>query len=616
MKFFTRQKLFPKVFLFIFFFSLFANGQALTAKAEISFESRNNPFIPNDVLDDFDAASLETKSSFCNGGSGIVPSVKKLSQNPPNRIFGFTSRMDNAHEVEGIAALNQFALGMSQLQTTAWAMQENAMKEVALEALYQWAQAEALLATYNCQDGSNSKCRAWRREDGQDKAPAMDYSKAQMEVMHLAYGYYSSLTSFKVDDPRHETIDVWFRKFSSRNKSPQKSKERIGFGLDYGWSWPAIVFGHKDKASPFSDKNAKKILARAVSRLDDLYLDDGSIINRTTRGDRALWYHLTALVETMITLEMARALDVPIPSTLDQKIERGFEIFINGFEDYSYMDTWAQVAHNSIYTPGVQNFFDTLNIPNGNSAFYIFTYRYPDSPVTKRLESKLAPYKRSAVKDGYVGFGFGCVYAVAKRARFGKPELPEEVTKTPADSTPGNPLDIRQVEVLMPGLFPKNSDEQEQVEMTFSNVRIDYDNAENEFEEIAFTVEGLKVANVSRKNIKFKLVFDYKSLEMKRADTPDLIRLQFNVSNLLGPFDSTAAEKCHHANIRITQGVVDRIKFAYGRDADDGNCILQALSTSDANMIYAVIQNIFDILEAIDDPRTNKADVKFTNYLS
>jgi hypothetical protein len=33
-------------------------------------------------------------------------------------------------------------------------------------------------------------------------------------------------------------------------------------------------------------------------------------------------------------------------------------------------------------------------------------------------------------------------------------------------------------------------------------------------------------------------------------------------------------------------------------------------------MIYAVIQNIFDILESIDVPRTNKADVKFSNYLS
>lgn len=616
MKFFTQLTLFPKVFLFTFFFSLFANGQAMIAKAEISFESRNNPFIPDDVLNDFDDASLETKASFCGGGASVVPSVKKLSQNPPSRIFGFTSRMDNAHEVEGIADLDEFALAMSQLQTTAWSLQDNALKEVALDALYQWAQAEALLATYNCQDGSNSKCRAWRREDGQGKAPAMDYSKSQMEVMHLAYAYYSSLTAFKSDDPRHETIDVWFRKFNSRNKPPQKSKNRIGFGLDFGWSWPAIVFGHIDKAPPFSDKNAKKILARAVSRLDDLYLDDGSIINRTTRGDRALWYHLTALVETMITLEMARALDVPIPTKLDQKIERGFEIFINGFEDHSFMNTWAQVAHNAIYTPGVQNFFDTLNIPNGNSAFYIFAYRYPDSPVTKKLETKLAPYKQSANKDGYVGFGFGCIYAVAKRARFGEPELPEEGAKTPEDTKPSHPQDIRQAAVLMPGFLPKNSTEQEQVDMTFSNARIDYDNAENEYEAIAFTLEGLEVENVSRERIKFKLMFDYDSVEMKNAETPFLIRLQFNVNDLMGPFDSASAEKCHVANIRISQGVVDRIKFAYGSDADDGNCILQALSTADADIIYAVVQNIFDILEAIDDPRTNKVDVKFSNYLN
>ena len=135
------------------------------------------------------------------------------------------------------------------------------------------------------------------------------------------------------------------------------------------------MFGHLKDESSFSSKNAKKLLNRAVQKLDILLLEDGSIKNRTTRGDRALWYHFTGLIETVLTLEMARALNVVVPKSLDSRIERGFKLFINGFENHSFMDKWASKAHNSTFT-GYQNFYENLDIPNGNSAFYIFAYRY------------------------------------------------------------------------------------------------------------------------------------------------------------------------------------------------------------------------------------------------
>ena len=114
---------------------------------------------------------------------------------------------------------------------------------------------------------------------------------------------------------------------------------------------------------------------------------------------------------------MARKHGIRIPSSLGKRIERAGEIFIKGFEDHSYMDKWAKVAHNSVFTPGKQDFKNNLDLPNGNSWLYIFSYRYPNLDLTKKLEKILAKYPKNGRTDGYIGFGLGCVYAVAKEAR-------------------------------------------------------------------------------------------------------------------------------------------------------------------------------------------------------
>ena len=69
---------------------------------------------------------------------------------------------------------------------------------------------------------------------------------------------------------------------------------------------------------------------------------------------------------------MARKYGIKIPKSLEQRLERAGEIFIRGFEEHSYMDKWASKAHNSVFTPGKQDFRDNLKLPNGNAWLYIF----------------------------------------------------------------------------------------------------------------------------------------------------------------------------------------------------------------------------------------------------
>ena len=106
-----------------------------------------------------------------------------------------------------------------------------------------------------------------------------------------------------------------------------------------------------------------------------------------------------------------------VPESLEQRLERAGEIFIRGFEDHSYMDKWASKAHNSVFTLGKQDFRDNLKLPNGNAWLFIFSYRYPNTEFTQKLDRILSQYPRNGRYDGYVGFGLGCIYATAKEVK-------------------------------------------------------------------------------------------------------------------------------------------------------------------------------------------------------
>ena len=375
-----------------------------------------NIFIPDDVMTAFQSAPQSVKAKHCSANNDYsYQEIARLSDNPPKRIFGYNSRMDNREKVEGAVQTDEFVLRMAEAYTDSWTSGSEEKRQKVLDALYDWAKADALTQTKTCAKNGVilRSCSEWTQPDGQDLSDKKDHSTVQMHMMHLAYGYYLMLADFNNSDPKHEKIQNWFNTFFKWNKKP----DDVYFGLDLGYYWPGVLKGTLVNASNFSTWNPQKLLSKAARGLDKLVLADGSIKERTTRGNRALWYHHTGLIETIVTLEMARKYGVKIPPSLVQKIERAGEIFIRGFADHSYMDKWAKVAHNGVFTPGKQYFSNNLDIPNGNSWFYIFSYRYPNSVLTKKLDKILGKYPKNGRKDGYIGFGLGCIYATAKEDR-------------------------------------------------------------------------------------------------------------------------------------------------------------------------------------------------------
>ena len=81
------------------------------------------------------------------------------------------------------------------------------------------------------------------------------------------------------------------------------------------------------------------------------------------------------------------------------------------------MDKWSKIVHRGAFTPGKQDFREDLNLPNGNSWLYIFSYSYPDADFTKRLGKIITQYPKNGRMDVYIGFGLGCIYSVAKEVR-------------------------------------------------------------------------------------------------------------------------------------------------------------------------------------------------------
>lgn len=412
-----------RLFVIAALFCLFSfNVSALTFKSGETISSKNvsaveestvSPsfFVPYDVWQSYDNASHEMRAEIC-GYAARYSKALDLVPNPiPKRVKGLNSRMDNARSVEGFIELDEFVRRLPKFVARAHANGAEDHLSSALAALDLVAEAQGWVETKSCtKDGYYSECEpAWKQKDGQDLAESMDFSSVQVRIMHLFYMYKALLSDDFSEDTRLKNIDAWFDVFIQRNKRVSD----VYFGLDLGWHWPAFAALYE------TDKQeAARLASKMIKELDMLVLDDGSLKDRTIRGNRALWYHYEAIGETFISIEIARNLGVEIPPVLEEKLLKSVEIFINGFEDPSTLDKWASKAHNSIYKPGEQKFNNTLaSLRWANSWFYIFQYRYPQHPASNKLKSYLKGAKDSLVTDGMVGLGLGCIYEVANQNR-------------------------------------------------------------------------------------------------------------------------------------------------------------------------------------------------------
>ena len=270
-----------------------------------------SPFIPDNIQDEFSKLPIKHKIKFC-GFENYKPKKNIINRDLATKILGYNSRMDNWETVEGVYSREVFK-EYADAVTYASVTENTQIKEFLFDKLYSWAKNKALTKTKQCYRNSlrNSilkDCEGeWSDSEGQDLAPIKDATVTLEIVMGLNYIYNLNFVNYKIENPRHKIINKWFQPFYKRIKPANK----FYWGNSAGWYFPNIALRHS------SNKDYSGLVEKLVKGADRWLLDDGSIRNRTTRGNRALWYHHTGLGEAFMILEIAKAANIKLPKNFE-----------------------------------------------------------------------------------------------------------------------------------------------------------------------------------------------------------------------------------------------------------------------------------------------------------
>ena len=361
-------------------------------------------YVSDKIYNKFIKLPKENKIQSC-GFDGYTPMWGVINKDLAPKIKGYNSKMDNDQVVEGHYSRDVL---YKYLEATTFAMvsDDQRLKEELFDKLYDWASKDLLSETMQCYSngpkGVLPACEGeWSDPEGQDLAPIKDATIAVETVLSLHYLYKLYYSDYKPKDERHKVIIGWFESFYPRIKTAKD----FYFGNSAGWYFPNISIQHSQ------NKSYKFMIKNMVKGLDDWTFADGSMKNRTTRGDRALWYHHTALGEAFIIIEIARIANVEIPVNLEKKLLKAVELFHDAYLDHSVIEPWAKKKHNSQASNGHQDFNSNLDSLSFNSSWLqIFQLRYPEHRTAKWLNQELTNKSRSLKSNLITGVTLGCIH--------------------------------------------------------------------------------------------------------------------------------------------------------------------------------------------------------------
>lgn len=374
-------------------------GAAVAALAD---EGNRSALVPADVRAALAAAGPKAARFCAPRGLG-----GHLKMRPPSRIAGYNSRMDNVDRVPGARQMIQVVSDVSATAAYAFASGDARAKDEIVSLLAHLARSGAWQGTKTCVRGGQllESCTSWTRPDGQDPSAMKDFDTVQMAVSALQRAYWLAAADHRTGDRAadHAAIRDWFAFFDRRMKSPTG----VYFGLGVGWHWPAIDTAAARRGS----SGARGLAGKTVRGLAKLFLADGSIRDITTRGNRALHYHSSALNETLVSMEMLRAAGGSVPAGLEDRLHEAVRLFIAAVRNHGALDPWASKAHNAIYRPGQQEFESAWwNRAFAGSWWHIYIYRYADRPEARWLRAAAGPTSGSARADEQLGVALGCIY--------------------------------------------------------------------------------------------------------------------------------------------------------------------------------------------------------------
>ena len=205
-------------------------------------------------------------------------------------------------------------------------------------------------------------------------------------------------------------------------------------------------------------------------------------------------------------------------------------------------------------------------MPNNNSWFYIFAYRYPNSAVAEELLSLIYKGQDETLgsKDGQLGFGLGCVYSAINDNIF----LPQPTEKISL--------------------------------LSFDKVKIT-----ERPKRMTSTTETLQVLNVKLTNVSldgefmgnpaFSILLDFKKDSYKNSRT-FLFRIQFPTKSLKS--DALLdVQDCYHITYRENNGQVEALRYLIGNGARFNECILKLMQPRRVKFLKSLANSLPSIID-------------------
>ncbi len=531
-----------------------------------------NAYVPVDVMAELDALPADERRQVCRASPAARSIVNTTL--PLDRLVGLNSKMSNRGSVAGFAELESMASAVSQLATEALVHNDPTTKRQLLEALSRWATLDAYGNTRNC--GPGAGCPPdWQRADGTDLSPPKDHSTVVDNIAQMAHPYYAVLADFEPDalQEHHRVVQDWLATLGPR--SFNRSGNTIYFGLAMGHQW---THGLMERLAG-NDSAANERLRRLVERFPEVVGSDGAFKDRTTRGDRAIWYHHTALAELILSKEMARANGIEITPDLEARTHAAVGLFLDALEDPSSILPWASISHNNGSDGRNQDFlrgnFETTDW--GSSWAYIYIHRHPDHPQSARLRALLNEVSPLHPSDRVVGVNLGCLYRVLDPG-FRKQEI-EGISAFEAS--------IETSEVAYEGIF---------VRMAGNG---------SDWEDYKINIDRARFGETEKRFMAFGVLVDYAS-SARSTDQVRLMRLYIDVTNLqpnhTNPPDFEACgEVAYNSEWR-------NIRLHYGDHQPLNRCILKQLRSDDLTLWYSVFRSIRSVLDNEDAVGTEALD--------
>jgi hypothetical protein len=366
----------------------------------------------------------------CGGGGGaaaVIPEVSprtdlactavtnKADLDTPSvyTFVGLTSSWSNSNSVPGMRSSQNFVYAVSNYSAMAKDNNDNQLKSQVVSSIHNWSSANAFKGTKLCwspANGWDQSCTQWVDPNGNDLSAIQDINFV-MEMVESIRRSYSLVSDWaKVNDPaKHQNIMSWLKFWDDNTPNPDDVFFGLGMGR-YHWEIQRV-------AETAGISATVPLVQRLMTGIPLLVNDDGSIVNRTTRGNRALWYHFSSINEIMTSMYLAKQAGVDINPLLETRLHKSVELFLNTLDNPSYILPWARVGYNNGGDGTQQDFFGGAankfagwyDSTYAGSWIYLYTNWYINANSAKLKQIVPLKTAMSAFVDRQFGIPLGCV---------------------------------------------------------------------------------------------------------------------------------------------------------------------------------------------------------------